>query len=59
MKDKPKQFRPTANPAYAEGMREIRRSNKAGIHLDKRTRRKRTRQSANDNAIIDSKEGNN
>ena len=58
MKEKPKKYKPTANPAYAEGMREIRRSNKAGTHLDKRTRRKRTRQSAISNAIIDQKEGN-
>jgi hypothetical protein len=36
-------FKPTANPAYAEGMAEIRRSNAAGTHEDKRTRRARTR----------------
>ena len=31
-----------ANPAYAEGMREIRRSNKAGTH-DARPKRERSR----------------
>jgi hypothetical protein len=57
MKDKTKKFKPTANPAYAEGMREIRKSNASGTHLDKRTRRQRTRQSSIYRAIIDSKEG--
>ena len=58
MKDKNRKYKPTANPAYAEGMREIRRSNKAGTHLDKRTRRVRTRQSATQSAIIEQmKEG--
>jgi hypothetical protein len=37
------EFRPTANPAYAEGMRMIRQSNAAGTHEDRRTRRARTR----------------
>lgn len=32
------------NKAYIEGMREIRRSNKAGTHADRRYRRARTRQ---------------
>ena len=58
MKEKPKKYKPTANPAMAEAMREIRRSGASGTHLDKRTRRQRTRQSANHNAIINSKEGN-
>jgi hypothetical protein len=57
MKDRTKKYRPTANPAMAEAMREIRRSNASGTHLDKRTRRQRTRQSSNYRAIIDSKEG--
>lgn len=34
-----------ANPAYAEGMREIRKSNKAGVH-DNRPNRKRSRSDA-------------
>ena len=51
-------FQATANPAYAEGMREIRKSNASGTHLDKRTRRQRTRQSATYRAILDQeKEG--
>ena len=49
-------FKATANPAYAEGMREIRKSNASGTHLDKRTRRQRTRQSATYRAIIDQQE---
>jgi hypothetical protein len=36
-------FTPTANPAYAEGMRQIRSSGAAGTHEDRRTRRARTR----------------
>jgi hypothetical protein len=57
-KDKPKKYKPTANPAMAEAMREIRRSNASGTHLDRRTRRQRTRQSSIYNAIIDQeKEG--
>ena len=58
MKDKAKKYSPTANPAYAEGMREIRKSNASGTHLDRRTRRVRTRQSSIYRAIIDQqKEG--
>lgn len=58
MKDKTKKFKPTANPAYAEGMREIRKSNASGTHLDRRTRRQRTRQSSIYRAIIEqTKEG--
>jgi hypothetical protein len=58
MKNKTKKYQPTANPAYAEGMREIRKSNASGTHLDRRTRRLRTRQSAIYRAIIDQqKEG--
>jgi len=45
-----------ANPALAEGMRQIRRSNAAGIHADKRTRRARTKKSADTKAINESKE---
>jgi hypothetical protein len=58
-KDRTNKYKPTANPAYAEGMREIRKSNASGTHLDKRTRRQRTRQSAIHHAIIEQmKEGN-
>lgn len=56
-KNSPKKYKPTANPAMAEAMRELRRSGASGTHLDKRTRRNRTRQTAEINAIIDSKEG--
>lgn len=40
---KASKFKPTANPALAAGMAELRRSNAAGVHEDKRTRRARTR----------------
>lgn len=53
---KPRQSYRSANPAYAEGMRQIRRSNAAGTHEDKRTRRRRTRSSAQAAAIKDSKD---
>lgn len=55
-KDRTNKYKPTANPAYAEGMREIRKSNASGTHLDKRTRRQRTRQSAIYRAILDSQD---
>ena len=38
-------YAPVANPEYAAGMREIRKSNKAGTHADGRFRRARTKQS--------------
>jgi hypothetical protein len=44
------------NKAYIEAMREIRRSNKAGTHADKREKRSRTRQSQQYKAIKDSME---
>ena len=44
------------NKAYIEAMREIRRSNKAGTHADKREKRSRTRQSQRYKAITDSME---
>ncbi len=44
------------NKAYIEAMREIRRSNKAGTHADKREKRARTRQAKEDQAIKDSTE---
>ena len=45
-----------ANPAMAEGMRQIRRSNAAGIHEDKRTRRAKTKKAADTKAIKESTE---
>lgn len=42
------------NKAYIEGMREIRKSNKAGTHADRRYRRARTRQAQNKLAIKES-----
>jgi len=41
------------NKAYIEGMREIRKSNKAGTHADRRYRRNRTRLSQKRTAIKD------
>lgn len=41
----------SANPAYAEGMRLLRRSNAAGTHEDRRTRRNRDRSAQKRNAI--------
>lgn len=38
-------YKGTENPRYAREIAELRRSNAAGIHLDKRTKRNRTRQS--------------
>jgi hypothetical protein len=38
-----KKFRGIANAEYIAGMREIRKSNAAGVHADKRTKRARTR----------------
>lgn len=43
-------YKPTANPAYAEGMRELRRSNAAGSH-DSRPARERSRSDAKRAAI--------
>ena len=40
---KAKKFSATANPAYIQGMRELRRSNASGTHADKRNKRARTR----------------
>lgn len=44
------------NKPYIEAMREIRRSNKAGTHADKRAKRARTRQSSKYKAIKDGEE---
>lgn len=43
------------NKPYIEGMRQIRQSNASGIHLDKRFKRNRTRQSQLRKAIEESK----
>lgn len=42
------------NTAYIEGMRELRRSNAAGTHADRRAKRLRTRSARDNNAINDS-----
>jgi len=44
------------NKPYIEAMREIRRSNKAGTHQDKREKRARTRQAKLDKALREEKE---
>jgi hypothetical protein len=47
---KSEKYRAVANPAYAAGMREIRRSNAAGTH-DARPSRERSRRDAKRAAI--------
>jgi hypothetical protein len=49
----PVSFTPVANPAYAQAMAELRRSNAAGTHADRRTRRARTRADAKRRALQD------
>jgi hypothetical protein len=44
------------NKPYIEAMREIRRSNKAGTHADKRTKRARTRKAQIERALREEKE---
>ncbi len=44
------------NPKYAREMAELRRSNAAGIHGDRRTKRNRDRSSERRNAINDAKD---
>jgi len=46
-------YKGTANPAYAAGMREIRRSGAAGTHGDRRTKRLRTRANVKRAALRD------
>lgn len=41
------------NPKYAREIAELRRSNAAGIHLDRRTRRNRSRSANRTRAIRD------
>jgi len=43
----------TENTEYAKAMQELRRSNAAGTHRDKRERRKRTRKEKREAAIKD------
>lgn len=49
-------YKGNENKPYIEAMREIRRSNKAGTHADKRTKRARTRKASKDKAIRDGEE---
>jgi hypothetical protein len=44
------------NKPYIEAMREIRKSNKAGTHQDKREKRARTRQAKLEKALREEKE---
>lgn len=44
----------TENKGYMRGMQDIRRSNAAGKHADKRTRRARTRSAAKLRAVRES-----
>lgn len=48
-----RKFRGTENPEYIQAMREKRRSNAAGLHQDKRFKRKRTRSTQRKTAIKD------
>jgi hypothetical protein len=50
---KPVKHKGIENPRYAREMHELRSSNAAGTHLDKRTRRIRTRQASTRKAIAD------
>lgn len=50
MKKKEK-FKGVANPEYHKAMVELRRSNAAGKHLDRRTKRERTRAASKTAAI--------
>jgi len=52
MKAKTKKYQATANPAYIQAMREIRKSNASGTH-DNRPNRQRTRATAKAKAIQD------
>ncbi len=53
MKDKQPKHQPVANPEYARAIAELRRSNAAGTHADKRARRARTRAAQLDRARRD------
>jgi len=56
MKKKKEKHKGVANPEYHKAMMELRRSNAAGTHLDRRTRRQRTRTAAKRAAIEKEKE---
>jgi hypothetical protein len=43
--EKNRKYKGIENPKYAREIAELRRSNASGTHLDKRTKRARTRQS--------------
>lgn len=49
--NKNRKYKNIANPERAKAMQELRRSNAAGTHLDKRTKRARTRQVAKNKSI--------
>lgn len=51
-----KKYKAAANPEYAKAMADIRKSNAAGPHLDKRTKRKRTRGAAEKAAVREAAE---
>lgn len=51
MATKTPKFKNVANPAYAEGMRQLRSSNASGTHADKRDKRARTRNAAKKRAL--------
>jgi len=55
MAQKDKKTYKSANPAYIQGMRQIRQSNAAGTHLDKRAKRVRTRAAALNQSVKESK----
>lgn len=50
---KPRKHRGIANPGYARDMAELRRSNAAGTHGDRRTKRARDRGARRRRAIAD------
>ncbi|WP_162802066.1 hypothetical protein [Ornithinimicrobium murale] len=52
-KTKARKHRGIANPGYAQGMAELRRSNAAGTHGDRRTKRARDRGARRRLAISD------
>jgi len=52
---KQEKFRSVSNPDLARAMRELRRSNAAGTHGDRRTKRNRDRSAQNRNAISEQK----
>lgn len=49
-------YRHHANPALSQGLHEIARSGAAGTHLDKRTKRNRSRSAQRTNAIKDARD---